>query len=275
MKDFVGKIDVSGKVDGKSIMRGSELGAWVQIFLISQEYDTNNVDRRYLGIDGKLGRFTHKALSAYKGDKETLGQARKNTKEQIDRENLQRVNEWLQGAREFSSKWKNPIEVKIVNESEPFKIAVKNYGQETIIDLNTGKMTFDGETFDAFTTFQLEKVNGKINIEASSKNPGLLSLLYRQASLLNRTFGNIVRKKMRSDEPFYVFMGALLVDDGRFNDMDILEDINEALGVYSTSLNAALGKVKKRSSVRSRGYDHLTGVLNRIYKKRVVTGKIK
>lgn len=276
LEDFVNKIELDGTVDGEKIKRWSELGAWVQIFLISQEYDTNKANQKYLGIDGKLGRFTWKSISAYKGDKRTLSEADRRSTEKVDQLKLNRINDWLQWAREFSDKWNNPIKVSILDKKKPFVIAVENYGMKTIVDLNSGKMTFDGVNFKWLTDIAFEKVAGDINIESTSKNKKLLPLIYKQASLFNRIFGQLVKVKQKSDSPFFHHMGGLNIDDGMLFDTDILEDIWKSFWSYSVHHNMAWGK--RRSFDKDVGFvkkDDLVSTLNQIYQKRVKEGKIK
>ncbi len=247
VKELVSSIWSDGKVrleKGEKwdyIKRWSELWAWVQIFLISQWYDVVKNNKLSWSVDGKLGRFTHKAISMYRNDNKLQWQIDENrnvihkNQDKIDKKVLSDINQRLQWATEYSKDWKNPIKVRIIDKNKPFVVAVENYWKSTTVDLEKWTFTFDGKVFPWFTRKKMDKVWGKINIAPTSdENQILLEHVYKQAWFLNYVFWKFVnlrekgegikrispsywkmnRESARSENPFYVNGNLINFDNG-------------------------------------------------------------
>ncbi len=264
VKELVSSIWSDGKVrleKGEKwdyIKRWSELWAWVQIFLISQWYDVVKNNKLSWSVDGKLGRFTHKAISMYRNDNKlqwqidkNKGLIKENTKK-IDEKVLSDIKQRLQWAAEYSKDWgdskyeyrfkSEPVKVKILDENKPFIVAIENYGKQTIINLEAGTLTFEGTELD----WKLPKLDRdfdwKINIAPTSDdNQTALKQSYRQAGLLNYIFGEFINLKesragmrfspsywktnkesARSKNPFYSYWGEINFDNGVIFDTGVI-----------------------------------------------------
>lgn len=283
LSDFVNKIWVDGKVrmneneKWEPLEQGSELAAWVQIFLVSQGVSVATQNHKTLWIDGIVWWDTRRALVDYHQNKRIQDNKDKieDNKDKIDEKVLSDINQRLQWATEYSKDWDNPINVNIIDKNKPFVVSVENYGKSTIVDLEQWLMTFDGIEFPWFTDRKMDMVDWSINIKnTSDDNQELLEHVYKQAGLLNYIFWKLVPEEKgnaRSNNPFYFGWANIWTSEAWINfDNGIIRDKD----VISIDANYQWSKYDQKWEKRNgMGIDHdkfhqeIPDILNTIYKK--------
>lgn len=216
LQDIVKNIDTQkniSTVDGKDIKIGrwTELGAWVQIYLISHpEVSVTMSDQakgEYLGIDGKIGRFTKQALDELKGRIIVEAKAKKETERQIDVLKDERLINWITAQLDealIKSGVNKNVEMTITWK----EISLSSYNTTSKINLDNGTISIpwnsNGELVDFPKKFEflLDK-DKKINLEESNSNNWTLQKMLVLANFLNFTVDKFMKpQKGRNEEPF-------------------------------------------------------------------------
>lgn len=255
LKDIVENIDTQKNisiVNWKEIKIGrwTELGSWIQIYLISHpELSVSMSDQakgEYLGIDGKIGRFTKQALDELKGRIIVEAKAKKETENQIDELKDGRLINWITAQLNealIKSGVNKNVEVSITWK----EISISSYNTVSKINLENGTISIPGDNkwgmvdFPERFEFLLDK-DQKINIEESDENNSKLQQMLLLSNFLNFTIDKFIKpQKWKNKKPFVRRTGAnstllaspwwwassgLHFNDSILFDTDVLSDEN-------------------------------------------------